>query len=143
VECGYTCFGGTATSKHVCNPTCGDAIRAGNEVCDDGNTVSADGCSADCLAVEIEFFSQITRVSSGLEGVKKHLMQLQQDRAGAVSILARMPTTVGAIQAWLSSSGILYIKTLGQMQENIHNLFVQHHRNSESLIAVINFICCC
>ncbi|MBI2083357.1 MAG: DUF4215 domain-containing protein [Deltaproteobacteria bacterium] len=30
-------------------PVCGDGIRAGTEGCDDGNTVSGDGCSSTCL----------------------------------------------------------------------------------------------
>ena len=29
-------------------PRCGDGIHDGGEVCDDGNTRSGDGCSADC-----------------------------------------------------------------------------------------------
>lgn len=31
---------------------CGDSVVAGDERCDDGNTVSGDGCSWDCLSVE-------------------------------------------------------------------------------------------
>src|SRR5262245_7439775 len=31
---------------------CGDGIVAGDEVCDDGNTLSCDGCSADCRSDE-------------------------------------------------------------------------------------------
>jgi cysteine-rich repeat protein len=31
---------------------CGDRIRMGDETCDDGNTTSSDGCSADCSTVE-------------------------------------------------------------------------------------------
>jgi cysteine-rich repeat protein len=31
---------------------CGDGDMGGPEACDDGNTVSGDGCSADCLTVE-------------------------------------------------------------------------------------------
>jgi fibro-slime domain-containing protein len=35
------------------NPTgCGDAIVQRGEACDDGNTISRDGCSADCLTIE-------------------------------------------------------------------------------------------
>jgi cysteine-rich repeat protein len=38
---------------NVCTPVvCGDGIVAGDEVCDDGNTVSCDGCSADCRSNE-------------------------------------------------------------------------------------------
>ena len=32
---------------------CGNSVTEGNEVCDDGNTVSGDGCSANCLSLEI------------------------------------------------------------------------------------------
>ena len=28
---------------------CGDGVTEGNETCDDSNTVSGDGCSANCL----------------------------------------------------------------------------------------------
>jgi cysteine-rich repeat protein len=54
VECGDGCpYGGAATGAHTCNPTaCGDAVKSSNEECDDGNTLSGDGCSAECLAVE-------------------------------------------------------------------------------------------
>jgi cysteine-rich repeat protein len=30
-------------------PTCGDGALAPHEQCDDGNTLSGDGCSAECL----------------------------------------------------------------------------------------------
>ena len=64
VEDGYVCKGGSTTSKDVCtkwdkgyyqndssNPTeCvtkwGDGIRAGPEICDDGNIIDGDGCSS-------------------------------------------------------------------------------------------------
>ncbi len=32
-------------------PACGDGILDGGEVCDDGNTVSGDGCAADCKSL--------------------------------------------------------------------------------------------
>ncbi|CAI2366485.1 unnamed protein product [Moneuplotes crassus] len=35
-----------------CYPVCGDSMRVGAEVCDDGNTRSNDGCAEDCLSVE-------------------------------------------------------------------------------------------
>ncbi|HEX5062779.1 MAG TPA: DUF4215 domain-containing protein [Kofleriaceae bacterium] len=34
------------------NPRCGDNIRDSGEVCDDGNTTSGDGCSANCGSLE-------------------------------------------------------------------------------------------
>jgi fibro-slime domain-containing protein len=54
VEPGYTCpnvggNGGPCT-KAPAN-RCGDGVVAGNELCDDGNTTSGDGCSSTC-AVE-------------------------------------------------------------------------------------------
>jgi cysteine-rich repeat protein len=33
-------------------PVCGDGISEGNEICDDGNVASCDGCSADCSHVD-------------------------------------------------------------------------------------------
>jgi cysteine-rich repeat protein len=39
--------------RTICTPVrCGDGLRMGTEACDDGNTVSCDGCSADCTATE-------------------------------------------------------------------------------------------
>ena len=32
-------------------PRCGDGILDGGEVCDDGNTVTGDGCAADCKSL--------------------------------------------------------------------------------------------
>jgi len=39
----------------ACTNSCGDGIRAGAEVCDDGNYVSGDGCAANCGSVETGF----------------------------------------------------------------------------------------
>jgi len=36
-------------------PGCGDAVLADDEACDDGNRLSGDGCSADCLTLEVGF----------------------------------------------------------------------------------------
>ena len=33
---------------YSCVPVCGDGLLVGNEVCDDNNTESMDGCSASC-----------------------------------------------------------------------------------------------
>ncbi len=38
----------------VVNPVCGNGTVEGNEACDDGNKVSGDGCSADCLIDETQ-----------------------------------------------------------------------------------------
>src|SRR5262249_30206365 len=39
-------------------PGCGNGERTRDEACDDGNNVSGDGCSADCLIVEPGFSCQ-------------------------------------------------------------------------------------
>jgi fibro-slime domain-containing protein len=39
-------------------PGCGDGQRTPDEACDDGNNMSGDGCSADCLVVEPGFSCQ-------------------------------------------------------------------------------------
>src|ERR1700689_5033658 len=44
--------GDAGTFQDAHTAVCGDGIIEGNEVCDDGNTVSGDGCSADCLSDE-------------------------------------------------------------------------------------------
>ena len=73
VDSGWVCKGGSTTSKDVCqkwsagfipdsstNPenwitVCGDGKRAGNELCDDGNTSNGDGWSSDCLKIEYDW----------------------------------------------------------------------------------------
>lgn len=45
--------GRDASADGTVGPRCGDGVQQGNdEVCDDGNTVSGDGCSADCRSDE-------------------------------------------------------------------------------------------
>lgn len=45
----------TLTSEFVAE-SCGDGIIAGNEVCDDGNIISEDGCRGDCREIEYDVF---------------------------------------------------------------------------------------
>ena len=45
-------FDSAGTCRTTCTvPRCGDGVLDGGEVCDDGNTVSGDGCSSDCRRV--------------------------------------------------------------------------------------------
>jgi len=54
-DCGYSCGGGSLITPDVCEATrCGDGLQVGDEACDDGNTVSGDGCSSGC-ETEIEW----------------------------------------------------------------------------------------
>ncbi len=41
-------MGGSQTSKDICSTICGDTFIVGSENCEDGNTVSGDGCSEFC-----------------------------------------------------------------------------------------------
>ncbi len=50
-----------------CAPFCGDEIVNGDEECDDGNTVSEDGCSSTCIIEEEEPFCGDGFVDSGEE----------------------------------------------------------------------------
>jgi cysteine-rich repeat protein len=48
---GYTC----AAAQAICIPNvngCGNALRDPDEVCDDGNVLDGDGCSANCRSTE-------------------------------------------------------------------------------------------
>src|SRR5262245_57403545 len=54
---GVLCPEGThcAAAQGICIPdvqTCGNATMDPGEVCDDGNTIDGDGCSADCKSNE-------------------------------------------------------------------------------------------
>ena len=43
-----------ACANDLCEPiVCGDGLVVGPEVCDDGNEISGDGCSADCRSLEV------------------------------------------------------------------------------------------
>lgn len=52
VEPGYMCLGGTLTTIDKCLklPVCGNGLRETLEQCDDGNTISGDGCSSLCIS---------------------------------------------------------------------------------------------
>jgi cysteine-rich repeat protein len=45
---GTECARGTCRAGTCAPPGCGDAVESGEEDCDDGNTISGDGCEADC-----------------------------------------------------------------------------------------------
>ena len=45
-------LGGILGQRSVCQSVCGDGILTINEACDDGNTISGDGCRSDCMEVE-------------------------------------------------------------------------------------------
>jgi cysteine-rich repeat protein len=49
-----------------CNTVCGDSLIDGSDVCDDGNQISFDGCSADCKTLEDGFVCN--KVPSQLPG---------------------------------------------------------------------------
>lgn len=44
VENAYYCTG----NPSVCTTQCGDGLRAGSELCDDGNTDGSTDCNSDC-----------------------------------------------------------------------------------------------
>jgi cysteine-rich repeat protein len=50
---GVSCWGNTALSEAKPPGTCGNGTVELKEACDDGNQVSGDGCSADCLSTEV------------------------------------------------------------------------------------------
>ena len=49
------CVGNSCGGEVTSNSVCGDGVLTDDEACDDGNTVSKDGCSADCSMVEPGF----------------------------------------------------------------------------------------
>ena len=52
IEKGYSCAGGSSSTKDSCTDTCGDGLvvlRSSPSYCDDGNKVNGDGCSQNCL----------------------------------------------------------------------------------------------
>jgi cysteine-rich repeat protein len=53
----YECLCAPGYGGNFCqNVICGDNLVIGTEVCDDGNTLNNDGCSADCKTVETRYF---------------------------------------------------------------------------------------
>jgi len=52
-SCSYPGVGQGSCDQQVCRPAgCGNGFVDAAEVCDDGNLVAGDGCSADCLSDE-------------------------------------------------------------------------------------------
>jgi cysteine-rich repeat protein len=51
-SCTLDCSSDCMYANLPTSPTCGDSIFECGEVCEDGNTVSGDGCSEDCLSEE-------------------------------------------------------------------------------------------
>jgi cysteine-rich repeat protein len=49
VETGYTCTFSTTGATSVCTEVCGGGIDLGTFSCNDGNTLSGDGCSSTCV----------------------------------------------------------------------------------------------
>ena len=48
-----TAFDSPAKCRTDCSvPVCGDGVLDGGEICDDGNNVGGDGCSANCKALQ-------------------------------------------------------------------------------------------
>eukprot|EP00347_Sterkiella_histriomuscorum_P016413 403353278 len=47
VETGFTCNGGSFSTKDTCTSKCGDGVVVSGK-CDDGNTVRGNGCDAQC-----------------------------------------------------------------------------------------------
>ena len=47
IESGFTCTT-TLNAKSVCSEVCGDGKKMGFLACDDGNTLTNDGCSSTC-----------------------------------------------------------------------------------------------
>lgn len=55
VECGFSCSRAGSSSSDDCYHVCGDGIKASIEECDDGNSISDDGCSQDCVLESTKF----------------------------------------------------------------------------------------
>ena len=49
------CVDNACAGEMPAGDACGDSVLTSEEACDDGNTVSKDGCRADCLMVEVGF----------------------------------------------------------------------------------------
>jgi cysteine-rich repeat protein len=49
VEIGYSCSGGSQFSADTCSEICGDGLKLGLLLCDDGNLRNNDGCNSQCI----------------------------------------------------------------------------------------------
>ncbi|EGR31186.1 hypothetical protein IMG5_116120 [Ichthyophthirius multifiliis] len=63
ITIGYSCTGGSNTSNDVCTKLCGNGVRDIGEECDDGNTLSGDGCSSDC-EIEQDYYCENGSITS-------------------------------------------------------------------------------
>ena len=57
---GELCVGNSCGGMPPVSATCGNGALTDEEACDDGNTVSNDGCSADCKMVEVGYSCAVT-----------------------------------------------------------------------------------
>lgn len=70
VQIGWACSRGQAGQSDTCSTICGDGIKingtwGGAEQCDDGNTVSQDGCSSTCqIESQYTCFDQVLKSNS-------------------------------------------------------------------------------
>jgi cysteine-rich repeat protein len=73
---------------------CGDGVAVGPEVCDDGNTISGDGCSGDCLTIEWP------EVCAGLP-----TLSTTSPNTGNTATAPNLNNTDGNCTAWSGSGG--------------------------------------
>ncbi|MEM6991777.1 MAG: hypothetical protein AAF721_14820 [Myxococcota bacterium] len=90
--------GPTGTTSGV-GQQCGNGVVEGDEICDDGNAINADGCNIDCRASCTELWEDHTLGEA--DGLGDALWGLSVDGAGNVVATGRRPTATEGWNIWL------------------------------------------
>lgn len=121
------------TSIGVCHtqPTCGDHVLdvVGGELCDDGNTDSGDGCSADCKTAELDqLCMQATTLAMGIDfdtnedGPTGYASLCDPYIANPAKLYSFLPPAAGKLTLQLESAADLGLSVLSDCADSTSEL---------------------
>ncbi|MFT3769246.1 MAG: DUF4215 domain-containing protein [Minicystis sp.] len=136
---GETCLGIFSNPVvGICRPpaVCGDGVLdvIGGEICDDGNTMSGDGCGADCLTPELDVLcgkapalvldTDIQGTTAG--GPSGYSSQCDPYIATPVATYSYLPPSAGRLRLSLSSQGDLGLSVYGDCADGASEIECQN-----------------
>ncbi|NUP04467.1 MAG: hypothetical protein HOW73_00210 [Polyangiaceae bacterium] len=122
----------------ICHPpvVCGDGVLdvIGGEVCDDGNTISGDGCAADCLTPELDVLCAQAEPlvldqnisSTTVGGPTGYTSQCDPYMATPVETYSMTPPGPGRLRLQLSSEADLGLSVYADCADAISELSCQN-----------------
>jgi cysteine-rich repeat protein len=104
------CASGQSCQGGVCAVRCGDGIVGAGETCDDGNTVSGDGCSSACISEGPARFTYVHEVPPG-DGYLDNMYN-STTRTGDLNdglAIGPWPSIAPTVVGWLNVNGQLVV----------------------------------